>query len=303
LAFSLRQIRYFVVIAELGSLSAAAKELSVSQSSIAVGIQDLEQELACQLFDRHARGMNLTVKGHQFLSHARKILSDVADARRSLEETSEPAQGRLDLGVTTLVAGYVLAELVARFRRAFPGVEISIVEDSRDDLDHLLISGELDVAAVILPSDQPAQALEAYVLQTSPYRLWLPLGHPLTRLEKVSVEALITLPHIVLAADEITETAESRWRQLGVRPRVILRTRSVEAVRSLVATGAGVAILPDLAYRPWSLEGDKVEARPLEESLPPALVGVTWRRGSALSRTLRSFLSIVQAQRQVTSTE
>jgi DNA-binding transcriptional LysR family regulator len=297
MAFSLRQIRYFVAIAELGSLSAAARELSVSQSSIAVGIQDLEQELACALFERHARGMEPTVKGHQFLRHARKILADVADARRSLEEVSEPPLGRLNLGVTSLVAGYVVAELLARFRRAFPGVDISIVEDSRDDLEHLLVSGELDAAALILPGERPSPALEACVLQTSPYRLWLPLGHPLTRQQRVSFAALAPLPHIVLAADEIAETAESRWARLGIRPRVLLRTRSVEAVRSLVATGAGVAILPDLAFRPWSLEGDKLEARPLEEAVRPALVGVTWRRGSALSPTVRSFLSIVQAHR------
>jgi len=297
MSFSLRQIRYFVAIAELGSLSAAAKELSISQSSVAVGIQDLEEELACQLFERHARGMELTVKGHQFYRHAQKIMSDVADARRSLEETPEIRGGRLNLGVTSLVAGYVVSELLARFRRAYPGIEVAIVEDSRYDLEHLLVSGELDAAVVILPADRRSQALEATVIQTSPFRLWLPLSHALTRQKEISVADLAQTPHILLAADEIAETEESRWRSLGIRPPILLRTRSVEAVRSLVATGAGVAILPDLAYRPWSLEGDKVEARPLVEETLPALVGVVWRRGSATSPTVRSFLSVLQSQK------
>lgn len=298
MSFSLRQIRYFVAIAELGSLSAAAKELSISQSSVAVGIQDLEEELACQLFERHARGMEMTVKGHQFYRHAQKILSDVADARRSLEESPEIKGGRLNLGVTSLVAGYVVAELLARFRRAFPGVDVSIVEDGRYDLEHLLVSGELDAAVMILPPDRRAQALEATIIQTSPFRLWLPLGHALTRQKEVSIADLAHSPHILLSADEISETEESQWRKMGIRPPVLLRTRSVEAVRSLIATGAGVAILPDLAYRPWSLEGDKVEARPLAEAIPPALVGVVRRRGSSASPTVRSFLSILQAQKQ-----
>jgi len=105
---------------------------------------------------------------------------------------------------------------------------------------------------------------------------------------------LTPLPHIVLATDEIEESDEARWRHIGSRPPVLLRTRSVEAVRSLVATGAGIAILPDLAYRPWSLEGDKVEARALIEDVPPALVGIVWRRGLATSPTARNFLSVVQ---------
>jgi len=294
MSFSLRQIRYFVAIAELGSLSAAAKELSISQSSVAVGIQDLEAELACKLFDRHARGMELTVKGHQFFRHAQKILTDVADAQQSLEQTVEPGRGRLNLGVTTLVAGYVLAELLARFRRAFPGVEVSIVEDGRYDLEHLLVSGELDAAVLILSAGRRSQALEARIIETSPYRVWLPLSHPMTREKAVRLEALTPLPHIVLATDEIEESDEARWRHIGSRPPVLLRTRSVEAVRSLVATGAGIAILPDLAYRPWSLEGDKVEARALIEDVPPALVGIVWRRGLATSPTARNFLSVVQ---------
>ena len=87
----------------------------------------------------------------------------------------------------------------------------------------------------------------------------------------------------MLAVDEIQESAEAFWRERGLRPEIAFRTRSVEAVRSLVATGAGVAVLPDLVYRPWSLEGDRIEARPTVEPLPPVRVGVVWRRGSRLS--------------------
>jgi DNA-binding transcriptional LysR family regulator len=297
MAFSFRQIRYFVAIAELGSLSSAAKELNVTPSSITVGIHDLEEGLACRLFDRHARGMELTVKGRQFLRHARSILDSVADARRSLEEDAAPVEGTLNLGVTTLVAGYVLAELLARFRHAFPGPAVSIIEDSREDLEHLLVGGELDAAAIILPSGGQSQALQSVVIDASPYRLWMALGHPLAKLNRITAQDLADAPHILLATDEIAETAEIRWRRMGIRPNILLRTRSVEAVRSLVATGAGVAVLPDVAYRRWSLEGDKVEARPLADAVPAAQVGVVWRRGAAMSPALKGFLSVVQAHR------
>ena len=74
---------------------------------------------------------------------------------------------------------------------------------------------------------------------------------------------------------------------------VAFRTRSVEAVRSLVATGAGIALLPDLVYRPWSLEGDRIEARPMSEQMPPVRVGVVWRRGSPLSEPATRFLDAI----------
>lgn len=297
MAFSFRQIRYFAAIAELGSLSGAAKQLNVTPSSITVGIHDLEEGLACKLFERHARGMELTVKGRQFLRHARNILDSVADARRSLEEDAAPVKGTLNLGVTTLVAGYVLAELLARYRQAFPGPAVSIIEDTREDLEHLLVGGELDAAAIILPAGGQSQALQSAIIESSPYRLWMALGHPLAKLNQVDSQALTQAPHILLATDEIAETAETRWRRLGIRPSVLLRTRSVEAVRSLVATGAGVAVLPDVAYRRWSLEGDKIEARPLADPVPPAQVGVVWRRGAAMSPALKGFLTVVQTHR------
>ncbi len=95
----------------------------------------------------------------------------------------------------------------------------------------------------------------------SPYRLWLPLGHRLTDAESIALDALAGEQLIVLTVDEIEESTRAMMAALSVRPPIAFRTRSVEAVRSLVATGAGVALLPSLVYRPWSLEGDRIEIR------------------------------------------
>ena len=112
-------------------------------------------------------------------------------------------------------------------------------------------------------------------------------------LKAVSLADVAAERQIMLSLDEIHETAEAFWRDHGLRPTVAFRTRSVEAVRSLVATGAGIAVLPDLVYRPWSLEGDRIEARPMVEPLPPVRVGVVWRRGSRLSEAASRFLDVV----------
>ncbi|MDR6952878.1 DNA-binding transcriptional LysR family regulator [Ancylobacter sp. 3268] len=293
MAFSLRQLQYFVAVAENGSVSSAAHILSISQSTVTEALRELELDLGFKLLERHARGADLTLKGHHFLRHARKILGDVADARRALSGSEGAAlEGRLALGVTPLVAGYVFSDLLARFRRAFPGVAVEAVEDAGDYLEHLLVGGELDVAVMVLPPGRRSAALQTEPVQVSPYRVWMPLGHPALAEERVSLRDLAEEPHVLLTIDEIAEASEIVWRRLGIRPPVAFRTRSVEAVRSLVATGAGVAVLPDLTYRPWSLEGDKIEARQLAEELPAIEVATAWRRGSPLSPAAAGFLSV-----------
>ncbi|NML72496.1 LysR family transcriptional regulator [Rhizobium sp. S-51] len=297
MAFTLRQLQYFVAVAEQGSVTRAAQNLSISQSSVTEAIKELEGDLGVELFDRHPRGLSITHNGHQFLRHATKILATVSDARNAFSETQENTGGTLNIGVTSLVAGYVLSDLLARYRRACPGVEVSAIEDNGSYLEHLLIGGELDVAVMVISNLRDRLALQAEILETSPYRLWLPMGHPLVSADIISVADIAREPLIMLTVDEIEENTGKLLSALGARPHVAFRTRSVEAVRSLVATGAGVALLPDLVYRPWSLEGDRIESRDVSGALPVVQVGMVWRKGSSLPQSARDFVGIAEALR------
>ena len=299
MAFTLRQLQYFVSVAEHGSVSRAAKALAISQSSVTEAVKFLEEDLGVRLFERHARGLTITHKGHQFLRHAGSILAETSAARRALALRDDEITGALQLGVTSLMAGYVMSDLLARYRRANPHVAVSAIEDSGEYLQHLLIGGELDVAVMVLSQRQDRQALQVEILDVSPYRLWLPLGHPLSRQDSISLDDLDGEPLIMLDIDEMGEAAMTLLSALGRRPRIAFRTRSVEAVRSLVATGAGLALLPDLVYRPWSLEGDRIESRDVSGALPVVRVGMAWRRGSPLSPAARDFIAIAQGQQGV----
>jgi DNA-binding transcriptional LysR family regulator len=299
LAFTLRQLQYFIAVAEEGTVSGAAQSLSISQSAVTDAIKELESDLGVTLFERHRRGLSITHKGHQFYRHATRILSDVQDARRSFA-ADEPAAppSSLSLGVTSLVAGYVLSDLLARFRRAYPGVDVSAIEDNGDYLEHLLIGGELDVAVMVISNLRDRNALQAEIFETSPYRLWLPLGHRLAGAESIALGDIASEPLIMLTVDETEENTGKLLSALGTKLNVAFRTRSVEAVRSLVATGAGIALLPDLVYRPWSLEGDRIESRDISGALPVVQVGMVWRRGSSLPQAGRDFIGIAQAARR-----
>jgi DNA-binding transcriptional LysR family regulator len=299
MSFTLRQLRYFVAVAEKGSVSGAAHALSISQSSVTEAIKELEADLGAQLFERHSRGLNITYKGHQFLRHAKAILGNVSDARRAFSEAPEKIAGSLNLGVTSLVAGYFLSDILSRFRRAYPDVQISAIEDNGDYLEHLLVGGELDVAVTVVSALRDRLALQTEILEVSPYRLWLPLGHRLEMAESIELEQLSGERMIMLMIEEIETATTTLLDAIGARPPIAFRTRSVEAVRSLVATGAGIDILPDLIYRPWSLEGDRIECRDVSGTLPVIKVGIVWRRGLPPKRAAQDFISLAKAQRAV----
>jgi DNA-binding transcriptional LysR family regulator len=297
MAFTLRQLQYFIAVAEEGTVSGAAQSLSISQSAVTEAIQELESDLGVRLFERHRRGLAITHKGHHFYRHAARILADVSDARRSfVQGEAATAPGTLQLGVTSLVAGYVLSDLLARYRRAYPAVNVSAVEDNGDYLEHLLIGGELDVAVMVISNLRDRVALQAEIFETSPYRLWLPLGHRLASADIIHVSDIVPEPLIMLTVDETEENTGKLLGAFSARPNVAFRTRSVEAVRSLVATGAGITLLPDLVYRPWSLEGDRIESRDVAGALPVVQVGMVWRRGSLLPQAARDFIGLAQAQ-------
>ncbi len=294
MSFSFRNVRYFIAVAEAESVTRATQTLNISQSVITEAIKSLEADLGVPLFQRHARGMVLTHAGHQFLRHAHEILAVVRNAQQALNARPDAMTGQLNLGVTGLMSGYFLSYLLDRFRRTLPKVEVRIVEDERGYLEHLLVNGELDLAIVLTSNIENRLALEVEVLQVAPWRIWLPSNHPLLELGSINLKEIANEAMIMLKLDELDDNTTAFWRAAGLKPRVAMRTQSVEAVRSLVATGAGLSILPEMLYRPWSLDGDRLEVRPIQESMPVLEIGVAWRRGSPLSEAAQNFLLIAR---------
>jgi DNA-binding transcriptional LysR family regulator len=294
---TLRQISYFVATAEAGSVSGAATRLNISQSAITESVRALEAQTGAVLFDRSSKGVTLTYQGHQFLRHSRLILAAVADAGRVLKAGSEDISGVLNLGVTSLVAGYFLADLLARFRRIFPNVQVKVVEEDRAFIEHLLVNGELNVALMLVSNLEDHDALEFETLVRSRNRVWLRAGHDLLAREQVTLAAINEEPLIGLSIDEMPQSTAALWQSARMRPNFALTTSSVEAVRSLVATGAGVAIMPDMTFRAWSLEGDRLEARPIQGVEVTVDVGVAWRRGSTISEQAQIFLHLAREYR------
>ena len=294
---TLRQFRYFVAVAEGGSVASASRMLSIAQSALTKSLLELEGEIGSPLFVRSPKGMTLTPQGHRFLVGARKVIGSVADALRlQAADAAGEISGVLSVGVTSLVAGYYLSELFSRFRRNCPAVEVYVTEDAPRFLEHLLINGELDVAIMVSNALAEPQAMAAETLTRSQNRVWLPSNHPLTAQPEVTLADCAACDQIVLDADRIDDLMKGVWARHQLKPRVILRTSSLEAVRSLVGAGAGIAVLPDFLYRPWTLDAEHVEVRRLRDEVPTVDVGLVWRRGSGLKPAASEFIDLAREQ-------
>lgn len=294
MSLTLRQIRYFIAAVETGQVSHAAMEMNISQSAVTAGIQGLEAQLGVKLLTRGAQGVSVTPEGARFLSRARAIIAVVEDATRSPLGEETRVSGRLRLGVTYTVAGYFMARHYAAFRRIFPGVKLELSEQPRAAIENALVTGGLDLAVMLTSNLANDSDLEAETLFRSHRRLWLPSDHPLNARAEVTLADVAREPYVMLTVDEASRTAGRYWNSAGLTPDIVFSTSSVEAVRSMVAAGMGVTILSDMVYRPWSLEGQRIEQRRLKEAVPSMDVGLTWARNRALTGpalVFRSFLT------------
>ena len=282
--FSLRQIRYFVATAQLGQVSRAAEQLHVTQSAVTISIRDLEGELGYALFRREAHGMELTDDGRQFLSHATAIEMAVERAR-NISRAQEVA-GELTVAATTTVVGYFLPEHIQRLSELHPQLTIAVLELDRRQIEAGLLRGDFPLA-LLVTSSVGDPAIRTRTLVDSPRRLWLAAGHPLLRKDDVGLADVAKEPLMMLTADEAADAARRYWAQYGLAPTVRLQSSAIEAIRSMVGNGQGVAIASDMQYRPWSLEGKRVETVMLREPIPPLSVGLAWCPGEAFTPAMQ----------------
>ena len=295
MALSIKQVRYFVAAADAGQVSQAAVELNVSQSAVTAAVLQLEDELGVKLFLRQPSGVSLTAEGARFLHHARNIMSAVNAATHAPLSEEVDAVGTVRVGVSYTVVGYFIPRHLTRFIRSYPRIRLELHELPRGEIEEGLRNGSLDLTVMQVSNLEDRDRIDHETLIRSRRRLWLPVGHPLLATPSVSLADVAKEPYVMLTVDEARNTSDRYWRTHRFRPRIIFETSSVEAVRSLVAEGVGVTMLSDMVYRPWSLEGQRIEQRDVLADIPTMDVGTAWCRDRPLTppaKILRDFMRL-----------
>ena len=280
---TLRQLRYFVAAAQTGQFSMAAADEHVSQSAITNAVLALESGLGTRLFERLPHGVALTPDGQDFYNHARRVLEAARDAVHKPPFRSHDMRGVVRIAGSYTVLGYFLPDLLARFRATYPYIDFDLRDMERADIERAVLEGEVEIGAVLLTNVDRLSRFGSQVLIRSRRQLWVAPMHPLAQLDAPSLKDIAPHPYILITVDEAEQSTLRYWKKKRLEPNVAFRTTSMEALRGLVAHGFGVTILSDMVFRPWSLEGKRIEARPILDAVPQMDAGMIWRKGGQLS--------------------
>ncbi|HEV3389688.1 MAG TPA: LysR substrate-binding domain-containing protein [Solirubrobacteraceae bacterium] len=284
----LRQLRYFVAVAEELHFRRAAERLHISQPPLSQQIRSLEDELGFALLVRTRRRVQLTPAGEAFLRDARAILAELEGAVAAAQRIDAGQTGRLRVGFVGSALLSIVPGTVERFRSSRPGVAIELRERSTVDQLRAVAAGVIDVGLVRPPIEEEAGLRAETVLRERTVAA-LPVGHPLAALQRVPMRRLAAEPLVLFPRAQAPGFHDLLIEALagaGGGPRVIQYAPEMLTIIGLVAAGTGVSLVPASVSR-LSLDG--VAYRPVTGAPRSELVAIT--RAGEDSALVRAFVA------------
>jgi DNA-binding transcriptional LysR family regulator len=287
----LRQLQYFVAVAEERNFTRAAEKVHVAQPGVSAQIRRLERELGQELFDRSGRAVRLTGVGEVVLPYARAALAAVAGARQAVDELTGLLRGRVAIGMVTSHT-VDLPGLLADFHRDHPAVEITLGEGDSVDLLDGLRTGGFDLVIASVGADTP-EGLAVQVVEDQPLVAAVGLGHELARHTVLPLTALREVPLISLPVGTgLRARLAEGCAAAGFAPRIAFEASDPVMLARLAARGLGAAILPG-GYA--ALCAEQLHSITID---PPALRGrlvLAWRADGPGSPAGRALLARARA--------
>lgn len=275
---TIRQLSYFVALAEEGSFTRAAERMGISQPSLSQQIRILETIVGAALFERGGPAI-LTPLGRELLDKARRILLDVADLEDFRTTSSDPLIGTIRLGASPTLGAYLLPGLVARLHREHPALRVHVREGLPTALAAGLASGVHDLILAQLPV--PGGTFHSERLFREPLYVAMASDHPLG-------EKAVIAPSDLRGANLLTLLPEYRLSEqiaaiaADVEATVLrdYEGTSLDAIRQMAGMNMGLALLPELYVRQEIREGDDVMVRPIKGGRYYREIGLLWRQGA-----------------------
>ncbi|MCV7423521.1 LysR family transcriptional regulator [Mycobacterium yunnanensis] len=290
-SLELRHLRYFVAVAETGSLTeAAARRLHTSQPSLSRQIRDLEHQVGVDLLSRSVRGVELTEAGRVFLAHARAIVMQVEASVEAARRAAQPMRRTFTVGFLTGLEPTWLPQAMEALQDRLPNIQVVVSSDYSPNLADALTRGRMDVAFM---RAEPAYPLEYVVVEREPLIVLMPRDHRLATVDAVSPRELIGETFIGGSnkAGVLQAVTEDYLRRRGIDAAVDHGVDNMAMAMSLVASTRGLALMPAYAL---GLLPQSVVSRPLEGPTPTIEVVMGYSRANT-SPVLKLFLRRLSA--------
>lgn len=290
----------FRAVAEAGGFSRAADVVHVSQPAISMQVAELEEALGTPLFDRLPRGVRLTDAGTVLLSYARRIAALEGEAERAMRELRGLERGRLAVGASLTIGGYLLPAVLGEFRRRHPGVELQLIIDNTEAIKSQLVDGTVDLGLTegTLPRDEQ---IHSRVFQEDELIVIAPAKHPLAAKPKGKSRPRAVSARQLCAQGLILREPGSGTREVFLRAlsdagsapgEVVLTLANVEAIKRAVIAGLGLAVVSRLCVTTELASGVLVEVPVRDLKLRRSWYELTLR-GRQRSPSVQAFIALL----------
>ena len=272
----------FIKTAEYGSFTKAAEVLHYSQSGISRMIGDLEKEWRVTLLERSRWGVSLTSDGSRLLARAQKLCEEYRKLQMEVDDLHGVQSGLIRIGTFSSVATHWLPNIIKAFQKDHPNIDYELLLGDYAEIEEWIAEGRVDCGFVRLPA---RPAFETIPLARDDLLAVLPEGHPLAESERVPASALCSEPFILLERGARTDVTEIFERE-GLSPRVRFTTWDDYAIRSMVESGLGISILPELILRriPYRIVAKKLAVPAYRE------IGLALRERESASLAVKKFI-------------
>jgi LysR family hydrogen peroxide-inducible transcriptional activator len=269
----INQLRYFVAIVETGSFIKAAERSYISQPALSQQIQKLEIEFKEPLLNRNHRKIVPTAAGRKLFERAVRILQEYDEAQREIRTSAGIPYGKISIGALPTIAPYFLPHVCAQFIPQNPNTDLAMHEDMTARLLEMIDAGELDCCIVSLPIKE--NGFEKEELFTEELLLALPSNHPLATKPVIQIEDLCSETFILMQECHcLGDRSLAFWHKPNFRPHIVLRSSQIETILSLVMTGLGISLIPQMAKATGRLP---LIYRSLENPRPTRTIAAVWR--------------------------
>jgi LysR family hydrogen peroxide-inducible transcriptional activator len=281
-----RALQYFVKLAELKHFSNAANACFVSQPTLSTQIRKLEEELGVSLVERAPRQIMLTPIGEDIAHRAKHVLRDIEHIKDAARRSKDPETGTIKLGIFPTLAPYLLPHVIPNIRGQYPDLRLQLAEEKTEDILAMLDQGRLDAGLLALPVEEHGMEME--ILFEEPFVAAMPASHPLTDKQTITLKDLEGEELLLLEEGHcLRQQALAVCALAGAHERVDFHATSMETLRQMVATNAGVTLMPVLAVKPPVASTDNIALRPFESPAPNRTIALVWRSSSPLGGFLR----------------
>jgi DNA-binding transcriptional LysR family regulator len=269
----MRQLEYFIAVAEEANFTRAAQRVHISQSGVSAQVRQLEHELGATLIDRSGRTATLTAAGAAALPHARAALASAGAVRQAVDAVNGLIRGRVVVGMVTACTVTPLFDALAAFHRAHPGVEITLIEDNSDRLIERVRAGAADLA-LIGASGTPPPGLSALPIISERLVAALPPGHPLAARARTTLADITAYPIVCMPQGTGVRTVlDQACAAQGIQPDIALQASAPGAVADLATRGLGIAILSQSMA---AAHHTRLKTLIIDDIQTPAVLALIW---------------------------